>query len=36
MDLSSIINKKKHYTDYMIKEITHICKDLPKRDPGSE
>ena len=20
----------------MIKEITHICKDLPKRDPGSE
>ena len=36
MDLSSIIGKKNEYTDYIIKEITHICKNLPKRDPGSE
>ena len=36
MDLSSIIAKKKEYAEYMIKEITHICKNLPKRDPGSE
>ena len=36
MDLSSVIEKRKAYTDYIVKEITHICKNLPKRDPGSE
>lgn len=35
MDLKSIISKKKDYADYMLKEITHICKDMDKRDPGS-
>lgn len=36
MNLKSIINKKKEYAQYMVDEITHICKDMPKRDPGSE
>ena len=36
MDLSAIVNKRKQYTDYIVKEITHICQHLPKRDPGSE
>lgn len=36
MNLSSIINKKDKYADYMVDEITHICKDMEKRDPGSE
>ena len=36
MNLSSIIGKKKEYAEYMIKEITHICKTMGKRDPGSE
>ena len=36
MDLSSIIANQKKYTDYIIKEITYICKNLGKRDPGSE
>ena len=35
MDLKSIIDKKDHYVDYMVDEITHICKDMEKRDPGS-
>lgn len=34
--LSDLIKKKNEMADYMIKEITHICKDLPKRAPGSE
>lgn len=36
MNLSSIIAKQKDYADYMIQEITYICKNLGKRDPGSE
>ncbi len=36
MNLKSIIDKKDKYADYMIEDITHICNDLPKRDPGSE
>ena len=36
MDLSSIIKKKDQYAKYIVKEITHICKNLPKRGPGSE
>ena len=34
MDLKNIINKKGEYADYMLKEITHICKDMDKRDPS--
>jgi len=36
MNLQSIIDKKYEAAKYMVKEITHICKNLPKRDPGSE
>ena len=36
MNLKSLIDNKKAAADYMLKEITHICKNLPKRDPGSE
>ena len=36
MNLKSIIDKKDKYADYMIEDITHICNNLPKRDPGSE
>ena len=36
MDLKNVINKKGEYADYMLKEITHICKDMDKRDPGSK
>lgn len=36
MDLKKIIDQKDKYAQYMIDEITHICKDLPKRGPGSE
>lgn len=36
MDLSNIIAKKKTYAKYMLKEITHICKDFEKRAPGSK
>ena len=35
-DLSKIIEQKDDAAKYMHKEITHICKNLPKRDPGSE
>lgn len=35
-DLSDIIAKKQEAAEYMEKEITYICKNLPKRDPGSE
>lgn len=33
---SELIAKKGNYAQYMIDEITHICKDLPKRGPGDE
>ena len=36
MNLQSIIDKKHQAAKYMVKEITYICKKLPKRDPGSE
>ena len=36
MDLSKIIAKKDEAAQYMIDEITHICKDFEKRDPGSK
>ena len=36
MNLQSLISKKDQAAKYMVKEITHICKNLPKRDPGSE
>ncbi len=36
MNLSSVIDQKKKYAEYIIKEITYICKNLGKRDPGSE
>ncbi len=36
MDLSKLIEKKDKYAKYMVDEITHIIKTMPKRDPGSE
>lgn len=36
MDLGKIITKKREAAEYMVKEITYICKNLGKRDPGSE
>ncbi len=36
MDLKKIIDKKDSSAQYMIDEITHICKDLPTRSPGTE
>lgn len=36
MDLKKIINKKNEAAKYMVDEITHICKDFEKRDPGSK
>lgn len=36
MELKNIIDKKDEYAQYMLDEITHICKDMDKRDPGSK
>ncbi len=36
MNLDKIIAKKRESAEYMVKEITYICKNLGKRDPGSE
>ncbi len=36
MNLQSIIDKKNDAAKYMVSEITHICKDFEKRDPGSK
>lgn len=33
---SKLIDEKKQTAKYMVDEITHICKDMPKRAPGSE
>jgi len=33
--LQKLIDKKSESADFMVKEITHICKNMPKRDPGS-
>lgn len=35
MDLKRVIDRKDDAAQYMIDEITHICKDFEKRDPGS-
>ncbi len=32
----ALIADKEKSAQYMLNEITHICKNLPKRDPGSE
>lgn len=36
MNLKSIIDKKDKLADYMVSEITHICKTFEKREPGSK
>ena len=36
MNLQSVIDKKKEAAEYMVSEITHICMDFEKRDPGSK
>ncbi len=36
MDLKSLIDKKTQAAQYMVDEITYICKNLGKRDPGSK
>lgn len=36
MNLQSVIDRKKEAAEYMVSEITHICKDFEKRDPGSK
>ncbi len=36
MNLQSIIDRKKEAAKYMVSEITHICKDFEKREPGSK
>lgn len=36
MNLKSIIDKKDKFADYMVSEITHICKTFEKREPGSK
>lgn len=36
MDLKKLIDKKDEYAQYMLDEITHICKNMEKRDPGSK
>lgn len=35
MDLKKLIDKKAQAADYMVDEITYICKNLEKREPGS-
>ncbi len=32
----ALIAEKDKSAEYIVNEITHICKNLPKRDPGSE
>ena len=36
MNLKSVIDSKDIAAKYIIKEITYVCKNLGKRDPGSE
>ena len=36
MDLNKIIERKDSAAQYMVDEITYICKNLDKRSPGSE
>ena len=35
-NFSKLIEKKADAAQYMVDEITHICKDMPKRTPGEE
>ena len=35
-DFSKLIENKAAAARYMVDEITHICKDMPKRTPGEE
>ncbi|MCQ2602662.1 MAG: M28 family peptidase, partial [Clostridia bacterium] len=35
-DFTKLIEQKDAKADYMVSEITHICKDMPKRGPGME
>ena len=35
-DLSKLIENKNESAKFMMDEITHICRDMPKRNPGSE
>lgn len=36
MDLKPLIDKKDEAAKYMIDEITHICKDMDTRSPGTK
>ena len=36
MDLQKVINRKDDAAQYMIDEITHICKDMDTRSPGTK
>ena len=36
MDLKKLIDRKDQVADYIISDITHVCRDMKKRDPGSE
>ena len=36
MNLNNLIDKKDQMAQYMIDEITHICKTFEKRAPGSK
>ena len=33
---SSLLSGSKQAVDYMVREITHICRNMKKRAPGSE
>jgi len=35
ISFSKLYNKSRDTVDYMIREITHICRNLPKRAPGT-
>jgi len=32
----SLINRSREATEYIIREITHVCRNMKKRDPGSD
>ena len=34
--MSGLMESSEHAVDYMLQEITHICRDMKKRAPGSE
>lgn len=35
-EMDTLFSQSKRAVDYMIDEITHICRDVKKRGPGSE